>query len=129
MPPSVVPRRWLFRDIPQTYVLLVWGAFCFSILFFFSDWSPIRQETAVRPQTNKVSNDGVNDKIYTGSIFIVPSRGNQCLERMLDNRTGAMWDKGFINCDEAVSHLVENKQLVTNSRLRLISKAFVHDSN
>lgn len=127
MAPSVVSRRWMLRDMPQAYLLLVWVAFCFSIFFFFSDWSPVRQEAAERPQTNKVSDADVNDKIYTGSIIIVPSRGNRCWERMLDNRTGTMWDKGFVNCDEAVSQLVENKQLGTNSRLRLISKAFAHD--
>src|SRR5665647_954311 len=106
---SLVSRDWLFRDMPQTYMLLVWVGFCFSILFFFSDWSPVRQEAAVRPQTNKLSNDDVNDKIYTGSIIIVPPRGDRCWERMLDNRTGAMWDKGVVNCDEAVSNLVANK--------------------
>jgi len=126
---SLVSRDWLFRDMPQTYMLLVWVAFCFSILFFFSDWSPVRQEAAERPQNNKVSDIDDKDKIYTGSIIIVSSRGTRCWERMLDNRTGTMWDKGFVNCDEAVSQLVENKQLGASSRLRVISKAFSHDGN
>ena len=45
---------------------------------------------------------------------------------MLDNRTGNMWDKGYVNCNDFVSELLENKQRgnLSNERMESISKAF-----
>jgi len=34
-------RRWMLRDIPRTYVLLVWLAFGTAILIYSNDWRPI----------------------------------------------------------------------------------------
>src|SRR5665647_539801 len=95
----VSARRWLLRDIPLSFVLFVWVAFCFSILIYFFDWAQVRHETAASPQMNYAN----NDKLYTGSIIIVPTRGDLCWERMLDNRNGKMWDKGYVRCDDAVT--------------------------
>jgi tRNA A37 N6-isopentenylltransferase MiaA len=38
---------------------------------------------------------------YMGSIVIAPDRGD-CRQR-IDNRTGKMWDKGYVNCYEAIT--------------------------
>ena len=33
-------RRWMLRDIPRTYVLLVWLAFAVAHLIYSNDWRP-----------------------------------------------------------------------------------------
>jgi hypothetical protein len=119
-------RHWFLRDIPRTYVLLVWLAFGVAILIYANDWHPsgwtaLRHEAAVKqPPANKF-------EPYTGSIIFVPTRGEDCQEIRLDNRTGKMWDKGAVNCTEAVSRS-EREQLGGMSSLRMdaIGKAFNH---
>ena len=37
-------RRWLLREIPQAYVLLVLVAFVVGIFTYFIDWSTVRRE-------------------------------------------------------------------------------------
>jgi hypothetical protein len=124
--------RWLLRDLPLAKVTLIWVAFGLSILFYFSDWSPHRRELAARPQfSNVISvNNNDDDQIYTGSIVFSPTRGDQCWERMLDNRTGKMWDKGFINCDEVTPQEKAKKMAegMGAMRMRAFSKVFRHDS-
>lgn len=123
-------RRWLLRDIPRSYVVFVWLAFGLSLLYFFSDWSPVRREAAVQPQNVNNANATNNDKRYAGSIIVVPERGDRCLERGIDNRTGKMWDKGFVNCDEVAKKLSEEKQRssLSDVRMHAIGKAFRPDS-
>jgi len=137
MATRVSSHRWLLRDIPLTYVLLVWLAFGLSLLYFFSDWSPAQREAAVQQQSPTQQQQNVNnvnatnnDKRYAGSIIVVPERGDRCLERGIDNRTGKMWDKGFINCDEVAQRLSEEKQRssLSDVRMRAIGKAFHPDS-
>jgi hypothetical protein len=123
-------RRWLFSDIPRTIVLLIWFAFGASILFYFGDWFSFREDAAVTPQSSNVTSINKNDNanLYTGSMIIVPNRGEQCWERKLDNRNGKMWDKGFVNCYEAASRIAaQNKpEGISVLRLRSIGNAFLH---
>jgi hypothetical protein len=78
-------------------VLLVWLAFGVALLIYSNDWHPsgwteLRQEaTAPKPPVSVTDQD-------TGSIMIVPTRGEDCRQMMLDNRTGRMWDNGVVNC-------------------------------
>jgi hypothetical protein len=125
----VSSRRWLLRDIPQISVLLVWAAFVVGILSYFIDWPPVRHETTARPQSNNGKNDN-DDLLYTGSI-IVPARGALCWEGMFDNRNGRMIDKGYVNCDKAVSQLAAKNppQGMEVIRLRAIGKAFHHEND
>jgi hypothetical protein len=44
-----------------------------------------------------------DDYLTTGSILFVPMEGNVCRERLIDNKTWRMRDKGYVVCDEAVS--------------------------
>ena len=66
-------RHWMLRDIPRTYVLLVWLAFGVALLIYSNDWHPsgwtaLRQEaTAPKPSVSATEQ-------YTGSIIIVPTR-------------------------------------------------------
>jgi hypothetical protein len=117
----VSSRHWLLRDIRPTYVLLVMVAFVVGILIYFIDWSPVRHETAVRPQLNNGNNDNI-DQRYTGSI-IIPMGENLCWAFMLDNRTGNMRDGGYSKCDEVTRQFAE-KLSPEGARLRDVGKAF-----
>ncbi len=44
-----------------------------------------------------------DDYLTTGSILFVPHQGNVCRQRLIDNKTWLMRDKGYVICDEAVS--------------------------
>jgi hypothetical protein len=44
-----------------------------------------------------------DDYLSTGSILFVPREGNVCRQRVINNRTWLMRDKGYVICDEAVS--------------------------
>jgi hypothetical protein len=83
-----------------------------------SGWSALRQETAAKPQRRDA-------EYYTGSIVIVPARGDYCWQRMIDNRTGKMWDKGYVNCYEAVAPQEKDQRVGMSSlRMNAIGKAF-----
>ena len=124
---------WPSRDIPRALALLVWAAFLIGLAINFFDWSPFRQAVGLKPQVKSAAGQAIfdGDAIYTGSIFFVPRFGDYCWQRMIDNRNGTMWDKGYINCDDAVSELVENKQRgsLSSVRMQSISKAFHRDEN
>jgi hypothetical protein len=124
-----VKGRWLWRDLRLVYVLLVWAAFALSFLFFFSGdifsgGFTLRGKPGVPPQ--QVQSD---DEIYTGSIIVVPPRGDQCWQMMLDNRTGRMWENGYVNCYTAVRQLAETKRsgAISSIRIQSISDAFRGD--
>jgi hypothetical protein len=126
-------RHWRLRDLPLAVVLLVWAGFAASVLFYFSDWSPFRHEAAMKSQKSQLNSQLHNpgretddDRLYSGSIIVVPERGERCWEFGLDNRTGKMWDKGFVNCYVAVSRPGVDKKSAGMSaeRLRAISKTF-----
>ena len=117
-------RRWMLRDIPRTYVLLIWLAFGAAILIYSTDWHPsgwtrLRQEAAApKPPVSMTEQ-------YTGSIIIVPTRGEDCRQMMLDNRTGKMWDIGVVNCYQAVSRSEKDQRGGMSSlRINAIGKAF-----
>lgn len=118
-------HRWFLRDIPRTYVLLVWLAFGLAILIYANDWHPsgwtvLRHEASVKPPAGKIDN-------YSGSIIFVPTRGEDCQEFVIDNRTGKMWDKGSVNCNEAVSRADRDQRGgMSTLRMNAIGKAFNH---
>jgi hypothetical protein len=67
---------------------------------------------------------------YTGSIVLVPARGDFCWQRMIDNRTGKMWDKGYVNCYEAVSPMEKDQRVgMSSARINAIGRAFNHVSD
>lgn len=125
MASRVSSRGWIVRDIPRTFVLLVWVALVVGMLFYFIDWSPLRRESAVRPELN----NGSNEKRYIGSIVVDPPRGDLCRESILDNRTGKMWDKGYVKCNSLVSQPSEKipPEGIDIMRMRAVGKAFRHE--
>jgi hypothetical protein len=129
-------RRWMMRDIPKFLVLFAGIAVVFAILGNSVDWNLLRAEFAgggksdFASKPNIVSkqqpNNGSNAELYTGSIILVPTQAEQCLERALDNRTRQTWDKGYVNCYDVVRNTAKNSGLST-SRLRSIGTAFLHN--
>jgi hypothetical protein len=123
------PRgHWFWREVRSGFALLVWAAFAISLVTYFYGTVPILQSQQVssRPKNIRHTDD---DVLFTGSIVFLPARGDQCWQRMIDNRTGAMWDKGYVNCYDAVSQLIEQKQngLKNSDRMHAISHAFRHN--
>src|SRR4029079_3498584 len=131
-------RYWMLRDIPRTYVLVVWLAFGAALLIYSNDWHPsgwsaLRQEaTAMKhpasvhePDTSSIHIASSHREPDPGAIIIVPSRGEDCRQMMLDNRTGRMWDKGVVNCCEAGSRSEkEQRGGMSSLRINAIGKAF-----
>ena len=124
MAPRALRRRRNFSDIPRTIVLLVWVGFACSISLYVFDWPPPLHGAATTPQSNNLANKD-DDNLYTGSIVLVEPR-DRCWVRTIDNRTGAMWDKGYVNCDDVVASLAKNAHQGAVSILRMnsISQAF-----
>jgi len=77
-----------------------------------SGWSVLRQqEAAAKPQRRDV-------EYNTGSIVIVPA-----LLAAIDNRTGKMWDKGYVNCYEAVSPMEKDQRVgMSSARINAIGR-------
>ncbi len=121
--------HWLWRDLRLLYVLLVWVAFGCSLFYFFNG-GIMFQGAAIMPPYGAASAppaQAQNDnEIYTGSIIVVPPRGDQCWQMMLDNRTGRMWETGYVDCYLAVRELAENKRsgAISSVRMQSISNAF-----
>ncbi len=113
----------MLRDIPRTYVLLVWLAFGAAILIYSTDWHPSGW-TALRHEAAAPQPSVSLTERYTGAIIIVPERGEDCRQMMLDNRTGRMWDNGPVNCYEAVSRSEKERGGMSSLRINAIGKAF-----
>jgi hypothetical protein len=131
-------RRWMLRDIPQFLVLFAGITAVFGIVGYSVDWNLVRAEFAGRGNPNFASkpngvskqqlNNATNAELYAGSIILVPTQGEQCLERALDNRTGQMWDKGYVNCYDVVRSTAKNSGM-SASRMRSIGNAFLHKTD
>ncbi len=67
---------------------------------------------------------------YLGSIIVSPQHGDKCLELGLDNRNGAMWDKGYVDCDviPPLSTLQDEAKGLAARRLKAIGNAFSNKS-
>ncbi|HET9718366.1 MAG TPA: hypothetical protein VFP60_19525 [Pseudolabrys sp.] len=116
-------RRWFLRDIPRTYVLIVWLAFGAVLLIYANDWHPSGW-SALRREAAAPARETPRVESYTGSIIIMPPRGDACRQMMLDNRTGAMWDNGYVSCDEVVSRPERDARGMSTMRMNAIGNAF-----
>lgn len=115
----------LRRDLRLAYVLFVWSAFAFAFFYFFSGGIRFHNAATAPPQQQQTQAES-EDEIYTGSIIKVPRRGDKCWQMMLDNRTGEMWETGYVSCYAAVRHLAENRRkgALSSIRIQSISNAF-----
>ncbi|MGE0563191.1 MAG: hypothetical protein AB7O50_01630 [Pseudolabrys sp.] len=64
---------------------------------------------------------------YAASILI-PERGSLCTQYGFDNRSGAMWDEGLVDCDESrLDHILKDRAKgAGDERLRAIRKSLGH---
>ena len=119
-------RRWFLRDVPRTYVLFVWLGFALAAFLYAYDWHPSgwsalrQQEAAVKPQRR-------DSEYYTGSIVIVPAGGDFAGNASSTIAPGKMWDKGYVNCYEAVAPQEKDQRGgMSSARINAIGKAFNH---
>jgi hypothetical protein len=116
---SRVSVRWFWRDVRLVYGLLIWAACGAGVLLYFNggvSWQ------AAAPAPQRVASD---DELYTGSIVVVPTQGDRCWQMMLDNRTGRMWEGGYLDCDAVVDALTDSKRTGASAvRLNAIGSAF-----
>jgi len=122
-------------EFPRAFMLLVWTGFAVALLLSALGWSPLRLALAPRHPTKLAAATTVlnNDEIYTGSIYFVPLIGEHCWERMLDNRNGDMWDKGYVDCDEVLRPqkpaTTSPRRSMSGERMLAISRALRHDGD
>jgi hypothetical protein len=107
-------------------VLLVWVAFAVGLFIYFDNGITFHAAPTPVPAA-QAAND---DELYTGSIVIVPPSGDECWQMMLDNRTGRMWESGYIGCDAVAGVLAESQRdtKARTGRLNAIG-AFFHAGN
>lgn len=100
-------RAWLWRETPLVWMICLWGMAGVSVIGLLTDWFiPTHVKVvAADPAPTPAVHD---DVMYTGSIIFVPSRGDLCWQRHLDNRTGWMRDVGYRPCEKVVSYLSEH---------------------
>ena len=103
-------------------MLFVWLAFGLAIFLYAYDWRPSGW-SVLRQQASAAKPQGRGVEYYTGSIVLVPARGDYCWQRMIDNRTGKMWDKGYVNCYEAVSPMEKDQRVgMSSARINAIGR-------
>ena len=111
--------RWFWRDVRLVYGLLAWAACGAGVLLYLNGgiaWQ------APAPEPQRVASD---DELYTGSIVVVPSYGDRCWQMMLDNRSGRMWEGGYMDCDIVSDALTEAKRTGASAqRMNAIGSAF-----
>jgi hypothetical protein len=101
-----------------------------ALSYLFSGWAPrwlahaswLHMNGAGHVRTQKIDPEAH----YLGSIIVSPERGDKCRELGLDNRNGAIWDKGYVNCDVVppLSALQNDAKGLAARRLKAIGKAF-----
>jgi hypothetical protein len=106
-------------------------------IYYFNGWTPRWLWGVISWRGSDVSEVGTktkkegSDTHYLGTIILSPRRGDQCWERGLDNRNGAMWEKGPIDCDvvPSLKTLEEEAKGLAARRLKAIGKAFAPKGN
>lgn len=121
-------RRHLLRDLPQTYLVLGCVAVAvILVILLFNLWSPLalHRESIARPPASEFApllNESDFDKHSAGSIIThVPNRID-CWKRIFDNRTGYLWDNGYMKCPDGFEPMQDD-----GSRIYGIGKAFRHE--
>jgi hypothetical protein len=115
-----VPRIW--NDRRLVYVLLLWGAFAAGLVAYFGTGYGLRRAAPPAPAAQAQA----GDRMFTGSIIVMPRAGNDCWKMMIDNRTGRMWEDGYLNCDTAVAERESQERTARErvGRMNAIGSAF-----
>ncbi|HZT26739.1 MAG TPA: hypothetical protein VFA57_13655 [Pseudolabrys sp.] len=121
-------NRHLLRDLPHASVVLFYAAFFIGLAFLMvaSYRSPIVQSG--KTSLPSESDNGSNATRYAGSIMVEPPKGELCWQRVFDNRTGAMWDNGYVKCDQTAAQPAgaDAPKSMDAKRLLEVGKAFRH---
>lgn len=113
-----VSHRWLFRDLPQAYVVLVLAAACVGFLVIASTyWSRDRHDHV------KATTHADYRKRYAGSILVTTENPDVCLKSKFDNRTGTISYNEYVKCNDDAISPAENGG-IESARLRAVGKAF-----
>jgi hypothetical protein len=97
---STLPYRDFYRAILAGLLLI----FVFAASFYDGRLLPDFDE----PQpANETSKDKPEHPLRTGSIVIVPTSGNRCKQRIIDNATWIIRDHGIVDCEEMLSVIAE----------------------
>lgn len=134
MSPQISLGRWTWRDRPVSLIAL--AGFALSLIlsaYYFDNWAPPWLRGAIGlhgsgPGIGQAGGKAGGDNTrYLGSIILSPTRGDKCWERGLDNRSGAMWDKGPVDCDviPPLKTLQEEAKGLAARRLKAIGRAFM----
>lgn len=121
-------RKW--RDSPVSIIVLAGIAIILIVFIYsFNGWAPpwLRGATGLHVNgAGQVHGNAKDEGRYLGSIILSPKRGDKCWERGLDNRNGAVWDKGPVDCDVVppLKRLQEEAHGMAAQRLKAIGKAF-----
>jgi hypothetical protein len=117
---------WLSRNDRQ--ILFVW--LLFAAILALSGWIGGGLADGLRPKRTQQATSAQStgdDEIYTGSILFVPTGGDNCWQRFLDNQTGRLWDNGFVSCEGAAPHSLISQpgRYSTAGRVDAIRKGFL----
>jgi hypothetical protein len=121
---SLMQSPW--QGTPRLLVWVVWVALCFSVIIFFGGWKMFSDSSITPQHTAPTAKAAVNDnKIYTGSIVVVPRNGTDCWKLAFDNRNDLMWGGRYLDCN-AATETIENQQRRgwNAARLQAIGAAF-----
>ena len=126
----------MLRDLPTSRIALAGLAIILiAFVYYFSGW-PLPWRFAAQNVQAGGAGGGTAEKAdpnahYLGSIILSPRRGDKCWERMLDNRNGTMWDKGYVECDVVppLRKLQDEAKGLAARRLKAIGNAFAPKGN
>jgi len=115
----------------KSFAILACAAAAMSlvIILLMKPGSPGAGKDVVVRTAPKVLND---ESRYNGSILVDAPRGDLCLERVFDNRTAKMWDRGYVKCDSEPAPLPGTSTRPGNMdvyRLNEVGRAFRHEGN
>lgn len=122
--------RWTLRDQPMSKIALIGiVTSLIALIYFFSGRVPSWLNGSARLHLNgagQIHSQQSDPTRYLGSIILSPRRGDKCKEIGLDNRNGAMWNKGYVECDVVppLKDLEAQAKGLAARRLKAIGKAF-----
>jgi hypothetical protein len=121
MASSASTSRWLFRDLPRSYVVLAVSAAVVAVVAFSIDWSSPPPPDAIATQSAAAA----DELRYRGSIVVPTNTVGVCRTMTMDNRTGNLADGGYGKCGPDAPRAAA-KEGVEQARLRAVGNAFRH---
>ena len=121
MASSASTSRWLFRDLPRSYVVLAVSAAVVAVVAFSIDWSSPPPPDAIATQSAAAA----DELRYRGSIVVPTNTVGVCRTMTMDNRTGNLADGGYGKCGPDAPRAAP-KEGVEQARLRAVGNAFRH---